>query len=135
MGRRNRTRVVGIEQRRLGPFRNGAGTNATGFDCVRPPQLGYNWQSSVPTTANTFGTYVGVGLLPSSGTILFGGEVLVSMAPTLAMLAGNGVHSVPLPGVSAFIGLQLYSQGIRLDITGGAAQVTLFNAQDLTLGL
>ena len=112
-------------------FRNGTGVNPPDYTCLTPPILGTNWTVDLAVTPSTVSTYIGLGLAPDAGLPLFGGEFLLALSPPPVFAPGLGRTVIPLPNVSAFLGITLYTQGMRVDQLG---QITLLNAQDARLG-
>jgi hypothetical protein len=112
-------------------FRNGTGVNPPDYTCITPPILGSNWTVDIALTPGTVSTFIALGLAPHAGLPLFGGEFLLSLSPPPTFAPGFGQTVIPLPNVTAFLGITLYTQGMRLEQLG---QVTLLNAQDVRLG-
>ena len=112
---------------------NGSGVNPTGFACTSDPVLGSTWSSAVPTSARTTATAVGLAAQPAQ-LAMFGGEVLLSLAPPPLFVPGFGSHSIAVPNDPALIGAPLFAQAMRVDVAAGAGQLLLFNGQRLTLG-
>lgn len=116
-------------------FRNGGGTNPTGFVCDTIPALGTVWRSTIPTTPDTLATWIGIAVQPGR-TALGPGEILIGLGPPAPLfVAGTGSHGVTIPGLTDLCGASLATQGFRVDRTGGAPVLVTLNAQDLTLGL
>ncbi|MFO1054925.1 MAG: hypothetical protein U1F36_22115 [Planctomycetota bacterium] len=117
-------------------IRNGSGINPLAFRCVTPPVLGGTWQSVIGTTPNTLATFVAVGLGgPSPGIPLFGGELLIQPSPAPVLVPGTGSFSLSIPAGPSWLGVQIPTQGLRVDLVGPTQQIVLLNALDLTFGL
>ena len=111
-------------------FRNGSGTNVTGFTCVTPPTLGSNWISTVTTSPTTVATAVFLGTMMIDPPFsLFGQELLI--VPDLGGVPsiGPNTFSFAIPGTNSAAGTMLFAQAIRDD--GGLP--VLMNAQELLL--
>lgn len=112
-------------------FRNGGGTNPTGFVCNNAPTVsGGVWNSTVPVegvpgAVSTIVIIANGG--PSSGSFIFGSEVLVA-GDVIIDTAAAVSHSIAVPPGAA---------GMAVSTQGGvvtASTVVLRNAQDLTVG-
>ena len=117
-------------------FHNGTGVNPPAFTCVTLPVLGTTWQGVVATNGNTlltFLVYAPGGLMPP--VPLFGGELLIQVAPAPVALASAGSYSIVIPPASSWTGTVLTFQGLRLDLIGGTPTFVLLNAMDLVVGL
>ncbi|MEM7205800.1 MAG: hypothetical protein AAF628_36435 [Planctomycetota bacterium] len=114
-------------------FRNGSGTNPTGFDCTTDPVVGTNWDSTIATTLSTLSTLLGLSATGSQFPYL-GGEILIGVAPTAAFLPGAGSYSLPIPDDPTLLGVPLFAQGFRVELVGSTATLVMLNAQDLVLG-
>lgn len=115
--------------------RNGTGINPVVCTCASLPLLNSTWNIAVAASPNTLLTLAYAGVMPTPFPIpLFGGELLVD--PTgIVSLPGSFTHPVPLPSSQQFLGVQLYVQGVRLEVVGPALVIQLTNAQDAVLGL
>lgn len=113
--------------------RNGSGVNPIGFECATAPVLGATWASTVATTAQTTATMVALSGSPAKAPFL-GGEILIGLVPAPLVQSSNGMHAIPIPNLSSLAGANLYTQGFRIDQSGGGAEIVMLNAQDLTLG-
>lgn len=117
-------------------FRNGTGINPADYACVTRPVLGTAWTTSFNPNANTALTSLAMGTGgPTTGPIMFGGEVLVALTPGPLLLFGTGNLSVAIPNNQVLSGLRLATQGVRLDVLASGLQPVLLNAQDIQLGL
>ncbi len=119
--------------------RNGIlGLNPSDYACTTPPVVGGTWVASVSTTpllgTATLTTFVTVGLGgPIVGFPIFGFELLI--LPPFVETTGFGVHNIPLPPDPLLVGVDVPSQGARIELgAGGALHIVLTNAQDLVLG-
>jgi hypothetical protein len=115
--------------------RNGSGANAPCFS-ADPPVLGTTWTGTVDATAHAgaSSTRIYFHALPSAGTFVPAGEILVDLASpryALSTVAGGGVvvHSSPVPNDMALVGLPAALQAL---ILGGGLE--LCNAMDVVVG-
>ena len=119
-------------------FRNGGGTNTSCLTSATLPVLGQTWDIQVDGSGHPGITLTSVfcHLLPSSGTFINGGEVLIDLSSprcfrTLkAATGGVDVHSLAVPADASLLGLTSSVQGVLL---GGG--VELCNAEDTVLGV
>jgi hypothetical protein len=116
-------------------FRNGNGINPPDFKCVTRPELGSNWVTSYNHNASTVATALIVGFGgPTTGPMLFGGELLINLAPPPVAVSGTGDIALPIPGTASLAGVPVSTQGFRADQTRAGTQLFLLNAQDIVLG-
>jgi len=118
-------------------FRNGLGINPADYSCTSMPVLGSNWVGQIHVGPSTLGALVAVAPGgPVSGVPLFGGELLVQLAPPPLILVAfaSGTVTAQIPATPAFAGVTLATQGIRFELISGTTTLVLSNALDLTLG-
>jgi photosystem II stability/assembly factor-like uncharacterized protein len=116
---------------------NGSDANTWCLASPSPPNLGGNWRVKVDASAHPGATITGfmVYPLPSAGTFLSGGEVLVDLASgkllTTWQYTGGGVDTFdfPVPNDPMLVGLPSYAQGFVL---GGGWE--LCNAAEVVIG-
>jgi len=119
--------------------RNGSGINPSVFTSLNNPVLGTNWSSQLDGSGlGASGLTFVVGYTgPISDIFLGVGELLVDVTTPWAMTSiagtsgGVSTHSVTIPSDPAFVGFQVFTQGLFNNV-GGSGQLT--NALDLTLG-
>ncbi len=117
-------------------FRNGTGVNPTEYRCLNLPVLGTNWQSLVVTNPNTLGAYVAIGLGGAHpGLPFLGGELLIQTSPAPVLIPTTGTLSLAIPSGPSWLGVQLATQGMRVDLAGPTSRLVLLNALDLVLGM
>jgi hypothetical protein len=114
---------------------NGNGINPTAFTCTTLPVLGTTWQGAVATTPNTLLT----ALFFAPGGVaaplpLFGGELLVSLAPSPVGFVGGPNFAFPVPSSPTWAGTVLVFQGLRLENSAAGLAFELLNAQQLVVG-
>lgn len=115
--------------------RNGSGVNPLACVCATLPVVGTTWQIGTTPNANTVFTAVVLSFQPAPTPLpLLGGEVLIDLGLAF-QLAGNGVHAMPVPTGSAWLGFPVVVQGVRFDVVGGQTQVVLLNALDAVFGI
>ncbi|MBL8900314.1 MAG: hypothetical protein JNM84_21965 [Planctomycetes bacterium] len=115
--------------------RNGNGVNPLDCVCATLPVVGTTWQIGTSPNANTAFTAVLLSLQPASTPLpLLGGELLIDLGFHF-QLPGNGVHTMPVPPDSSWLGFRVVVQGVRLDAVGGPLQVVLLNALDAVVGI
>jgi hypothetical protein len=101
--------------------------------------LGSNWTPSIATApsvgTSTLATIVGIGLGgPTSGVAALGGELLI--LPNYLASQALGAHSIPVPSDPTLEGVAVFTQGLRIEQTGGGGIAYVpTNALDLILGL
>jgi outer membrane protein assembly factor BamB len=113
--------------------RFGTGVNAVAFTTVQEAELYGAFRCQVEVTPQTAVTFVIFGILPLAPTPLFQGELLVDLGFVLIdplPVAAGGVHTLPLPGDPAALGLGLTAQGARI----GGAGIEFGNAIDFVIG-
>lgn len=130
---------------RFGPvaactFRNGSGANPADYACFTDPVVGSTWTSTIDPTptlaAFTAATAIAIGFGgPTSGVFVPGGEVLVvPLLFDVSVGAEVGAHSVPVPAMPAFVGLTVFTQGVRVELSPTLVAFNVqLNAQDLFL--
>ncbi len=116
--------------------RNGSGLNPVAFQCVSPPVVGGTWRSSITATPNTISSYIAVALGgPHPGLPFANGEILIQLAPSPVLVPGTGSFSLAIPNQPGAIGLQVATQGLRIDNVGPTTALVLLNALDLQFGI
>jgi hypothetical protein len=117
-------------------FRDGGGVNPAEYRCVSRPAVGTVWRTEIATTPNTVSTFLAVAVLPDPGIPLFGGEVLIGLAPAPSIVAnGLGSHALSIPNQAALVGATAATQGFRIDGRGPTTVLVLLNAEDLRFGV
>jgi hypothetical protein len=119
--------------------RNGAAVNPVVLTAPLGPALGQSWMAQVDRNGvpGSFGSILFVYGAPFSGLFLPQGELLVDPSSPLVLTSagsdafGYDPHSIPVPPVLAFLGIQLSTQSLILHPT--FSQLT--NALDITVGL
>ena len=115
--------------------RNGSGINPPDFSCVTEPRIGSVWTTSFAAGTNTVATVLALAQAGVPASIpLFGGELLVAVAPAPLLVVGSGSIATPLPNSPQLVGLQMATQGARLDLGPAGVQIVLLNAIDITVG-
>jgi hypothetical protein len=119
--------------------RNGLGGNPVDFACTSTPLVGTTWTTSVSTIpsvgAATNATIVANGIGgPTSGALLFGGELLI-LPPFAPIDVANGTHALPVPADAALVGLSLFFQALRAEAAGPAIFLVPLNGLDVTIGM
>lgn len=114
-------------------LRNGSGINPVALGCATLPRLGTTWNLAVAPSASTALTLAFVAPAAFGPLPLFGGELLID--PSAVSLPGSLTHPFPLPSSLQFLGLQLFVQGLRVDVVGPNLVLVFTNAQDAVLGL
>jgi hypothetical protein len=96
------------------------------------PVVGSSFVGVVATGGGTINTVIGFWTGTGSACI-FGYELLCGPAfPIATSTSPSGTHKIPLQD-ACYIGLKIYSQGLRVESSG--PPIFLTNAQDLLLGL
>lgn len=114
---------------------NGNNVNPFGVNCQTAPVLGTTWQGIVgtgPGTVVTLLAYAPGGLAPPLP--LFGGELLVQLAPPPLLLSSPNPYTIAIPSSPSWIGTVLTFQGMRIDLIGGSPTIVLMNALDVIIG-
>jgi hypothetical protein len=119
--------------------RNGLGGNPVDFACTSTPLVGTTWTTSVSTIpsvgAATNATIVANGIGgPTSGALLFGGELLI-LPPFAPIDVANGTHALPVPADAALVGLSLFFQALRAEAAGPSIFLVPLNGLDVTIGM
>lgn len=108
--------------------RNGSGINPVIFSCQGVPIAGSTWNSFVEGGKGVTGTIVAISNGgPSSGSFIYGWEVLITGDIIIDVVAGSN-HSIPVPPGAS--GAAASTQGARFTAT--TAQ--LANAIDVVVG-
>jgi len=115
--------------------RNGSGANALCFAAL-PPVLGSSWSATVDASGHPGATATAISAyaLPSSGTFLAAGELLLNLSSPryfLSVKPGSGlvVHNGTIPNSASLAGVTASLQGL---ILGGGLE--LCNAVDVVIG-
>jgi hypothetical protein len=114
------------------------GLNPAGLSTIDTPVLGQVFTANVSTTptvgVSTLSTFVTFGIGGSvQGIPIFGYELLI--LPPYLQTTALGTHNIPIPADPGAVGVPLFVQGARVELTGGgAAKPVLLNALDLLLG-
>jgi len=120
-------------------FRNGSGINPADYFCLSDPVVGRPWEtemSLVPTSGvSTVATALVFGLGgPTSGVFAAGVEVLIQ-PPVIGLHTTGGQYSILIPNDPDLIGVQLTTQGLRLEDAQPGMVFVALNALDLVLGV
>ncbi|MBL8753742.1 MAG: hypothetical protein JNK15_10620 [Planctomycetes bacterium] len=115
---------------------NGNGINPAAFTCTTLPVLGTTWQGAVATTPNTLLTALFYAPGGTAAPVpLFGGELLVSLAPSPTGFVGGPSYSFAVPAAPTWVGASIVFQGMRLESSASGLVIELLNAQQLIIGL
>ena len=116
---------------------NGSGVNPLDFQPLNAPVIGTTWQAQITPTPTTALTVIAYSASPSQpAPFPFGpGELLVPLTPPPFLdISQTGNHSLAVPASTSWVGVALYSQGLRINVVPGLLAIEALNGIDLLIG-
>jgi hypothetical protein len=114
---------------------NGSGINPVEYLPLNKPSIGAPYQARIPIYPGTDFTIIAYDVPAAPFQVVeVVGEILLAFSPAVFYDVKFGAHSLPIPANCAFVGIQLASQGFRVESSQGYGLTHALNRVDLTIG-